>query len=247
MDAPSRLASSRMLSHGSNLVQRAPGGHRHKLPIPEIALPIPGIALPIPGSGDLVRAASPLRRTDRDRRRHFTQNPYLPGLTRLAQRPRPGAKCRPLTYISHISLTATVAGPIILTRRFSRVSNWYSWAPRRPGHRRAHDDLPGRLRDPRLSSLARDLFAIGLTARLIARHDARITPRPVWSVILDMEMAGQSPHPPRQWLICAQSRANARKRQPSKIGRSLTARARWWPRVARRNVSPAASRSPPSR
>jgi hypothetical protein len=29
LDAPSRLASSRMLSRGSNLVQRAPGRHRH--------------------------------------------------------------------------------------------------------------------------------------------------------------------------------------------------------------------------
>jgi hypothetical protein len=47
-----------MLSRVSNLVQRAPGGHRYKLRISEIALPIPGIGLPIPGSGDLVCATA---------------------------------------------------------------------------------------------------------------------------------------------------------------------------------------------
>jgi Protein of unknown function (DUF998) len=87
---------------------------------------------------------------------------------------------------SYISLTATVAGLIILARRFFREPDWRGWAPAALaaavlmmiflamfGILIAHGG-PGGIFE-KLASLTPTVFGIALTCRLIARRDARIT------------------------------------------------------------------------
>jgi Protein of unknown function (DUF998) len=109
---------------------------------------------------------------------------YPPGIPAPAY---PSAHAQVHNVASYISLTVTVAGLLILARRFAREPQWRGWAPAALaaavlmmvflavfGVLIAHDG-PGGIFE-KLASLTPTLFGVALTGRLIARHDARITP-----------------------------------------------------------------------
>jgi hypothetical protein len=116
----------------------------------------------------------------------FTLDPgrgYPPGVLAPAH---PSVHAQVHNVASYISLTATVAGLIILARRFSREPDWRGWAPAALatavlmmtflavfGALIAHGG-PGGIFE-KLASIAPTLFGISLACRLIARRDARIT------------------------------------------------------------------------
>jgi hypothetical protein len=127
----------------------------------------------------------------------FTLDPgkgYPPGIPAPAH---PSAHAQAHNVASYISLTVTVAGLVILVRRFAREPQWRGWTPAalaaavlmmvflavfgiliaRGG--------PGGIFE-KLASLTPTLFGIALTGRLIVRHNARITPppRPVAAILV---------------------------------------------------------------
>ncbi len=122
----------------------------------------------------------------------FTLDPahgYPPGSPVPAH---PSVHAQVHNIASYISLTATVAGLIILARRFSREPGWRGWVPLALaaavlmmiflaafGILIAHNG-PGGIFE-KLASLAPTVFGIALTIRLIARRDARITRTPAWT------------------------------------------------------------------
>jgi hypothetical protein len=109
---------------------------------------------------------------------------YPPGVPAPAH---PSAHAQVHNVASYVSLTVTVAGLVILARRFAREPQWRGWAPAALaaavlmmvflavfGVLIAHGG-PGGIFE-KLASLTPTLFGVALVGRLIARHDARITP-----------------------------------------------------------------------
>lgn len=117
----------------------------------------------------------------------FTLDPgkgYPPGIAAPAH---PSVHAQVHNVASYVSLTVTVAGLLILARRFAREPTWRGWAPAalaaavlmmvflavfgvliaRGG--------PGGIFE-KLASLTPTLFGVAFVGRLIARRDARITP-----------------------------------------------------------------------
>jgi hypothetical protein len=89
--------------------------------------------------------------------------------------------------MSYVSLTVTVAEPIILARRFAHEPGWRPWSVAGVtaavlmmaflaafGVLVARDGPAGIFE--KLASLTPTLFGIVIVVRLLASHDARITP-----------------------------------------------------------------------